>query len=366
MKNKVCILTSVHPPFDVRIFHKEAQSLVQADYNVTLIAQHDKDEIVDGVKILGLKKPRNRIERMIKTVSEVYQKALRVDADIYHFHDPELIPVGKALKKRGKAIIYDVHEDYYESIKLKKWLPTLIRRTVAELFSKYEISSSRKFDVIITATQMIESKFKAAKCNAKWISNYPRKDEFVFNTVAERLQHRKICFTGGINEVRAIYEMVSAAYIAKIPLILAGRFRSKALYEEMRLKPEWSIVEERGYVNRKEISKIYSQSMAGLILYHSHPTAPYSQPNKLFEYMAAGLPVIASNYELWRQIVEDNKCGICVNPLNVQEIAEAIIYIANHPEEARIMGQNGISAVEKTYNWANEEKKLLQVYGDIK
>ena len=82
--------------------------------------------------------------------------------------------------------------------------------------------------------------------------------------------------------------------------------------------------------------------------------------------MAAGLPVIASNYELWRQIVEDNKCGICVNPLNVQEIAEAIIYIANHPEEARIMGQNGISAVEKTYNWANEEKKLLQVYGDIK
>ncbi len=120
MKNKVCILTSVHPPFDVRIFHKEAKSLVKAGYDVTLIAQHDKEEIVDGVKIINLQKPRNRIERMTKTVSELYQKALRVDADIYHFHDPELIPVGKALKKRGKAIIYDVHEDYYESIKLKK------------------------------------------------------------------------------------------------------------------------------------------------------------------------------------------------------------------------------------------------------
>ena len=98
MKNKVCILTSVHPPFDVRIFHKEAKSLVKAGYDVTLIAQHDKEEIVDGIKIINLQKPRNRIERMTKTVWSAYRKAVQLDADIYHFHDPELLPIGIMLK----------------------------------------------------------------------------------------------------------------------------------------------------------------------------------------------------------------------------------------------------------------------------
>jgi hypothetical protein len=135
MKNKVCILTSVHPPFDVRIFHKEAKSLVKAGYDVTLIAQHDKEEIVDGVKIINLQKPRNRIERMTKTIWSAYRKAVQVDADIYHFHDPELIPVGLLLKKIGKSVIYDVHEEYFESIKLKEWLPSLLRYFIADVFN---------------------------------------------------------------------------------------------------------------------------------------------------------------------------------------------------------------------------------------
>ena len=119
MKNKVCILTSVHPPFDVRIFHKEAKSLVKAGYDVTLIAQHDKEEIVDGVKIVNLHKPRNRIERMTKTVWSAYRKAVQVDADIYHFHDPELMPIALRLRKRGKRVIYDIHEDTRLQIILK-------------------------------------------------------------------------------------------------------------------------------------------------------------------------------------------------------------------------------------------------------
>ena len=363
---KVCILTTVHSPFDVRIFHKQAKSLVRAGYDITMIAQHDKDEVVDGVKILALKKPRNRLERLVKTTSAAYRKALLVDADIYHFHDPELIPVGLKLRRQGKMVIYDVHEDYYESIKLKSWLPALIRYGVAGLFSKYEMASSRKFNLVITATRALERKFKAVQCSAKWISNYPIKEEFYVDLKEHHAANHKVCFVGGISEIRAIREMVPAAYLAGTPLILAGEFESKALYEEMESKPDWSVVEEKGYVDRKGVADIFSESIAGLILYHSHPTAPFSQPNKLFEYMAAGLPVIASNYPLWKEIIENNKCGICVNPLDVEEIARAIKHIASHPEESQKMGANGKKAVAEKYNWAIEEKKLMQIYEELR
>ena len=118
-KNKVCILTSVHPPFDIRIFHKEAKSLARAGYDITLIAQHDKEEIVEGIRIVSLPKPKNRIDRMTRTVWSAYRKAIKIDADIYHFHDSELIPIGLLLKLRGKRVIYDVHEDFPASILCK-------------------------------------------------------------------------------------------------------------------------------------------------------------------------------------------------------------------------------------------------------
>jgi len=81
--------------------------------------------------------------------------------------------------------------------------------------------------------------------------------------------------------------------------------------------------------------------------------------------MAEGLPVIASNFDLWKEIVEKNKCGLCVNPLNPEEIAEAVKYILNNPKEAEIMGKNGIKAVENKYNWGSESKKLINFYAEL-
>jgi hypothetical protein len=148
-KPKICHLTTVHPPFDTRIFHKEAKSLAKAGYLVTLIAKHDKEETIDGVKILPLKTPRNRIVRMTKTLLECYRKAVKVDADLYHLHDPELIIVGWLLERRGKKVIYDVHEDYVTSIKQKNYLPSFVRNPLAKIIGLIEKVSSKLFDVII-------------------------------------------------------------------------------------------------------------------------------------------------------------------------------------------------------------------------
>ncbi|MFC1998991.1 glycosyltransferase family 1 protein, partial [Chloroflexota bacterium] len=88
---RICILSSVHPALDIRVFHKQAKSLAEAGYDVTLIAQHRKNEEIDGVKIVALPKPKNRFERIFLTTFKVFAKGLRKRSDVYHFHDPELI-----------------------------------------------------------------------------------------------------------------------------------------------------------------------------------------------------------------------------------------------------------------------------------
>ena len=139
MNAKVCVLTTVHPPFDTRIFYKQARTLARAGYKVVLIAQHNRDEMVDGVKIVALPKPRNRFARIFGLTWRAFHLALRERAEIYHFHDPELLPIGVLLKIFTRAkVIYDVHEDVPEQILTKHWIPCLLRRPLAGVFNAFE------------------------------------------------------------------------------------------------------------------------------------------------------------------------------------------------------------------------------------
>lgn len=81
--------------------------------------------------------------------------------------------------------------------------------------------------------------------------------------------------------------------------------------------------------------------------------------------MSAGLPVIASNFPLWKEIVEKNCCGICVNPLNSKEIADAINWVLQNPSQAAEMGRKGRKAIEEKYNWEEESRKLISFYEQI-
>ena len=105
--------------------------------------------------------------------------------------------------------------------------------------------------------------------------------------------------------------------------------------------------------------------MAGLVTFYPLPNHVDAQPNKMFEYMSSGLPVIASNFPLWKKIIEGNKCGLCVDPLDPAAIAKAIDYIVSHPDEARAMGENGKRAVYEKYNWGVESEKLISLYRSL-
>ena len=368
MKNKVCILTSVHPPFDARIFHKEAKSLVKAGYDVTLIAQHDKEEVVDGVKIVNLQKPRNRFERMTKTVWSAYRKAVQLDADIYHFHDPELMPLATALKIIGCKVIYDIHEDLPRQILSKEWLPVVLRRPIAGFMSGLDWLTAKVFDAIVPATPKIASRFPVDKIAI--IQNFPVVEEMLGVMQFPYIQRPKaLAYAGYITKHRGIFEVVQALQmlheIDGIRLDLAGKFTQQGIEDELQVLPGWPLVRFHGWLSREQLALFLGSVRAGLVLHHPIPNEIDAQPIKLYEYMSAGLPIIASNFPLLKQIIEDVGCGLIVDPLDINAVAAAMRWILDHPAEAEAMGQRGRLAVLRIYNWDAEALKLMNLYNKV-
>jgi len=380
MSAKVCIITTVHPPFDTRIFHKEAKTLVRAGYEVVLIAQHERNEVVDGVRIVALPRPRNRFTRIFGLTWRAFRLALRERADAYHFHDPELLPIGVLLKIFTRAkVIYDVHENVPKQILNKFWLPTWSRKPIAAAYKFVERVCLPFVDVIVIAEDSYIENYRGRK-NVLAIRNYPIIESFKthsFDTGWNKgLRHRiGLTYIGEVSKLRGALELIEAMKILKtkgykgIILSIIGPLAPSQFGEELRLLLRQhgleGSVQILGRIPYEEVPNVLAKSHIGLVVLHPDPNYVDSLPTKLFEYMAAGLPVVASNFPLWKEIVEGNRCGITVNPLDPKEIAQAIEYLLTHPEEARQMGENGRRAVEEKYNWDREGQKLLKLYEEL-
>ena len=173
--------------------------------------------------------------------------------------------------------------------------------------------------------------------------------------------------TGSLTEARGITSAVRAAVSAECTLVLAGPI-SPADYEaRLRKMPGFSSVDYRGVLNRGQVAELLQTSRVGLspLLDRGQYWKSENLATKVCEYLAMGLPVVMNGSAYNRAFVEQWHCGICVDPENVEEIASAIRYLLDHPEEARRMGENGRRAVEEFFNWGTEERKLLALYEDI-
>ena len=178
-----------------------------------------------------------------------------------------------------------------------------------------------------------------------------------------------IAYVGGITAIRGIREMVEAIELlprtSSVKLVLVGDFKPKELEKDVNLLPGWNRVDFKGIQSRKEVARLLAMSRIGLVLFHPVPNHINAQPNKLFEYMSAGIPVIASDFPLWREIVGGAQCGLLVDPMNPEQIAEAIQWMLGHPDEAEAMGKRGLTAVQSHFNWESESKKLLDIYSEL-
>lgn len=359
-------ISSVHPRNDVRIFFKECRSLTKAGHNVKFVVADGKgDEEKDFVHILDAGgKRRNRLFRMTETIFLVYKKAVSTNADVYHLHDPELLLLVPWLLKHGK-VIYDAHEDLPRQILGKHWIPRYLRSVVSFVSEKVENHYSRKVTGIVAATPFIADRFKKINNNVININNYPLLEEFA-DIERRPLNERLACYIGGISAGRGLYEMVKAMESVNGKLLLVGNFTRPIEKENVQNLPGWEKVVEMGYCERTQVKEILSNARVGLVLFHPSHNHTNAQPNKLFEYMASGLPVIASDFPLWREIIDTTRCGKCVHPFDSQQIAGAINWMLDNPKEAKSMGEAGRRAVNDRFNWKIEEQIYLDFLNGIK
>lgn len=359
-------ITTVHPSMDVRIFSKMCCSLAAHGYDVRLIAHHERAEIRDGVRFIPLSGNQcsGRIIRFIRSVFEGGLAALRDGSMLIHFHDPELIPVGLFLRLCGRRVIYDIHEDLPRQVLTKYYIPPLFRWCLAKVCASLEWLAARVINGMITVTPAIARRFPKSKTVV--VQNYPIANEMLTNSglpYAER--PLEFVYVGNLSEIRGAREMVQAIALVRTEsarLRLIGEFDPVDLGSKLLPVQGWERIYWNGWVPRQQLADQLGQCRAGLVVFHPVPNHVEAQPNKMFEYMSAGLPVIASDFPLWRRIVTDARCGILVDPLNPHSIAEGLQWILDNPAEAEIMGNNGRRAIRETYNWEHESRQLLSFY----
>ena len=373
-QKKVVHLTTVHHPFDTRIYHKECLSLHKAGYNVSLIVPIENKNTgeqsitEEGIRLIATKKRKNRLVRMLLSTWQTYRLAKKEQADYYHFHDPELLLVGWLLKSKTNTVIYDVHEDYHTGILQKEYLKQPIKKIIAKLYDKVETFFIKKMDLVLA-----EKYYQERYPQGKQILNYPSINQTLHST---KRDHNKVTnaliYTGNVTEVRGSY---LHAVLPKLPSKPEVYFYGKcdaliaeemnALAEESSDKRHFTGIDR--FVERKDIDQAYLQKnwLAGMAIFP--PTEHYKRKEltKFFEYMTAGIPIICSNFPVWQKFIDRYQCGITVDPDKPNEWEQAINYLKQHPKERAQMILNGRQAIENELNWHYEEEKLLAWYKQI-
>lgn len=365
---ETCTMTSAHPVFDARIFCKECKSLAQNGYVVTLIAPGAVAQTREGVRLEPVPISRNRWLRMIRTPWAVYRKARRQNAVIFHFHDPELIPVALLLRAGGKVVIYDIHENLPQTISYKEYIPKYLRGFIAACVEIVECRAARFFSALVTATPGIAARFRRFNPNVVVVHNYPRIEEIQPSPAAATpVRDNSLLYVGmRITRARGAEEMIRA--MGLLPESLSARLKLVGAWDPPRVVdslsrlPGWDRVDFVGLLGRAELARMLLRARAGLVILHPEPNYLTALPVKLFEYMCAGIPVIASDLPGCREIVETARCGLVVNPKDPHDIAQAITYLWTHPEEATAMGKRGFEAIQERYSWASQAQILLQLY----
>ena len=362
MSARVCHITTVHRPDDHRILHKECRSLREAGYDVTLIAPAEEDVVLDGIPVVALRgTPRNRLDRMVHRARGAYRAALAVDADLYHFHDPEFLPFGVRLAWAGKRVVYDAHEDVPVQMRYKDWIPARMRGPTARAFAGLEAAAVARLHGVVTPSHTAIDRLRRSQPNTILLANYPRLDEIV---PAARWSDREraACYVGGITRDRGAHELVAAMAGVDGVLHLAGAFMPPALQHQIERVPGWERVRYAGRLGRSAVNGLMARAKIGVI--PLHPIANYVEayPVKLFEYMAAGLPIVATDVPRWRAVLEEHDCGVSVPFGDPEVLGAAIEGLLDDDDGARAMGDRARSAAERYYSWETQATALTGLY----
>ena len=369
---KICHVTNVHDVTDVRILKKECVSLAKIkSYEVHLVGPGENDAEINGVKIHGCGlKPLSRIKRMTSYAKDVIEKAGNIDADIYHIHDPELLRFALKLKKNGKKIIFDSHENIVSSIDQKAYLPFVLRKIFKAYYQYLQnMVIPRINGVVIVSPQMKRDYDKLNDCIAL-IPNFPLISQNITNNKEIKIEKGRFIFAGGVSKLWSHEEIVKA-----FNSIDEGEFYifgdgDKDFIEHLKALNTKNRVYFGGKVPFEKAQYEIAKSQFAIALLKPCQNSFWWEGTlgntKLFEAMGKGKPIIATKFHLWKEIVEGNGCGICIDPNSTADIKKAIKFMLNcNQDEIEEMSNNGVKAIHEKYNWNVCEQELYRFYERI-
>lgn len=364
---RIVQLTTVHRWDDVRIYHKISRTLADAGHDVHMVAPAPgAGERPDPghITMHWLPPSGSRPARLLNAWRAV-GAVRRVRPDVVHFHDPELMPTALLLRCLGIRVVYDVHEDLPADIMQKEWISKFLRRPVSLVARLSEWCFTRlAATAIIPVTNHIARRFPPRRTVV--VQNYPLLEELQSSSgSAPGKPPGSFVYIGGITRDRGGLEMIEAASQAGVAVDLVGPVVPPAFKRELESAAEGTPATLVGSVSRTEVGTRLANARASFVLFHPAPNHTNAQPNKLFESMSAGVPVIASDFPAWRRIVDGEQCGLLVDPLDSQAIAHAMTWLLEHHEDAEAMGRRGRQAVEQRYNWESESTRLIDLYASL-
>lgn len=371
---KICHFSSVHHINDTRVLYRECVWLAK-EYDVNLIAIGRFSGERDNVNIIGIPKPASRLKRIFGTTYQVYKKAKLLNADLYHFHDPELIPFALLLKWSGKKVIYDIHENITESLKDKKWL--MFKGFFTWLYLRFDALAARHFTLLLAE----ESYIKVYK------RRYPQKETTLMRNYAPSALLKpfvqlnravsgntvNLFYMGSIDSLYCCKEMLEAVYLlnkqgidARITMV--GWIEPNT-QQQINSLPFMSDIADKvtmtGYMEIEQGYELSKTFNIGLSFVSDNLNVSQSLPRKMYEYMHIGLPVVSSGHLLYKQLVESYGLGICVTNNTAIEISKAIRQLMESGEHLNSLAENNVSAAAAHFNWETEYARLKQVYQQL-
>jgi glycosyltransferase involved in cell wall biosynthesis len=371
----ICHLTTVHPWSDTRIFERMCAGLAERGYRVTLVAPVDARFRERGVEVVpsGL---RGKVTRVIGG-GGLLRRLVGINAEIYHFHDPELLPWMALFRRRaGVRVVYDVHEYYPESVvdsNYFQWRP--LSRMAGIAFGVAEPRLARTLDAVIGVTPPITDRFTGGRAHTLTVANYPvLADDEPLPSPVDLPSPRTLVVGGVIDRNRLGDEMIDAlALLAPrwkdLHLLSIGDLLTDPYGRELRARARARGVDDRvtfrSRLPWRELQAYVAGSAVGLVLLADRQTYRWSLPNRLFEFMAQGVPVVATGFPLVAEVVRSSGCGVVLERSGPDAIAAAIERLLCDPEAARAMGARGTAAVRDRYHWSAELDKLSRLYDEL-
>ncbi|MGD9994164.1 MAG: glycosyltransferase [Salinivirgaceae bacterium] len=375
-KNKnraICHLTSVHPPFDIRIFYKECVSLARAGYQTSLIAPIGEETIKNGVRVVPIKLPENRLLRILIAPFRMFRLAIQQKAAIYHFHDPELMLTGILLRLAGKKVLYDIHENNRLNILDKEYLGTFFKSVFYWGYLWFEKLAILFYHQLVLALSEETYRQYYSEKKSTVVLNFPLYKDIIIKNSDIKANIRFV-YAGVVHPTRGVVFMIEL--IARLnekglnaSLDLVGAIRPDGFFEEIqKLSKDYHITEKvniHGFVDAPDVSKYLAGADFGLVFLYPYLRYKEALPTKIFEYMQQGLPVITNDFPLYKNYVEEMQTGICIDIEKLDEAINRILLLLDNPNSCQQMAQNGIELTQNRFNWSTQEAKLLELYASL-